>query len=74
MSDDTADTIPPPPPDPLMAIAERLEQKIDTLTSIATACFERTQLHDREIADLRTEVEFLKRKGSQPPVNGHVDG
>lgn len=60
MPEDDVDTL-PPDPDPLMAIAVRLERKIDHLQDDATACFAGLREHRAEIDALRKDVDSLKR-------------
>ena len=54
---DYRDTL-PPTPDPMMEVVARLEDKIDRLTSIATACFSKVLIHDSELADIKEKLEF----------------
>lgn len=64
------DTLPPSAPDMAEAIAVRIEKKLDKLTSIAEACFEKLLEHDRSIENLDDRVSALEAIPSHHP-NGN---
>lgn len=68
---DERDTL-PPDPDPMMAVVERIEKKLDRLARIAAACFDKVVEHEDQISDLRDEVEALKRIPSTHPHGNGV--
>jgi hypothetical protein len=69
--DDLPDTVPPGPPDPIMGAVERLEGKIDALTAMCANFFDVVREHRREISDVRTDLDFVKRRlDTEHPPNG----
>jgi len=69
--DDLPDTLPPGPPDPVQEAVERLERKIDTLTAMCAKFFDMLQEQRRDLYDVRSEVDFVKRRlDTEHPPNG----
>jgi hypothetical protein len=66
------DTQPPGPPDPIMGAVERLEGKIDTLTSMCARIFDTLQEQRLELNETKSELDFVKRRldTDRPPPNG----
>lgn len=66
------DTQPPGLPDPIMGAVERLEGKIDTLTTMCENFFEAIREQRLELSETKSEVEFIKRRldTDRPPPNG----
>lgn len=71
MNPDDRDTL-PPTEDPLMAIAERLEGKIDRLTSIATACFSKLMGHEMLLQELDDRIRAVETIPPHTNGNGSI--
>ncbi len=71
--DDERDTL-PPTPDPVGDAVGRIEGKLDRLLAMYERFFEKEQEQDRDLLELRKDVDFLKSRG--PHANGAaaVDG